>query len=64
MIPKSLHTISALVNVARYIDARPQACDCLPLAIRAAQILGYPVGTPDTHGLIERAAAVILRSVK
>lgn len=64
MIPKSLHTITALVNVARYIDARPQSCDCLPLAIRAAQILGYPLDTPDTYRLIERAAASLSKGQK
>lgn len=50
MIPKSLHTVTALQNVARLINPAAPAS-----AVRAAAAaLGYP-DTPDVYGLIERA---------
>lgn len=55
MIPKSLHTVSSLVNLARHLAAQ-QGRAALPTDIRAAaNILGY-AGTADVHGLLEIAA--------
>jgi len=63
-IPKSLHTVSAIVAVARYcLQNEPVFADSIArgnfywVAARAAEILGYPVvDTTDTYGLILRAA--------
>ena len=59
MIPKSLHTVTALVNVARHLNPAPTPAECAQLAPRAAAILGYPDDTADTYGLIARAAAAL-----
>ena len=56
MIPKSLHTVTAIVAVARHLNAHP--VECLQLARRAAEILGY-AGATDTYQLIERAALIL-----
>ena len=58
-IPKSLHTVTALVNVARALrnqDRFNGRSDNLPAAYiaAAAQILGY-VGAEDPHGLRDAA---------
>jgi hypothetical protein len=52
-IPKSLHTVSAIVAVARafYSHETPRIA-----ALCAAEILGYPVDATDIYGLIARAA--------
>lgn len=64
MIPKSLHTITAFVHVARQcrtlaaIDGKatpPGDAHAYYVEI-AATILGYPPSTPDPHRLRERAA--------
>lgn len=54
-IPKSLHTVTAIVAVARYINPTPAACECAQLARHAAVILGHDPAD-DTYGLIGRAA--------
>jgi hypothetical protein len=64
MIPKSLHTVSALVAVAR-AEIRHAQCSGHQMPPRMAMqcalsILGYPPGTPDVHGL----AAVALRKLE
>jgi hypothetical protein len=61
MIPKSLHTITALVRVALAVfpEQKPYAA-----ALLAADLLGYPPGSPDAYGLIERAAAILLKGQK
>ena len=56
MIPKSLHTVSALINLATWL--KPVA-GCTPAPNRvyvetAVKILGYQ-DHADTHGLIECA---------
>ena len=61
MIPKSLHTITALVRVARALapDTHPYTA-----AQRAADILGYPHGTPDTHQILLKASAQLIKGKK
>lgn len=54
MIPKSLHTVTALVNLAKHLmeyndDAPIENC-----VYKAVHILGY-TDTPDVHGLIAQA---------
>jgi hypothetical protein len=69
MIPKSLHTITALANVARHlIQASPMTYAAASNAskaacIDAAIILGY-AHHPDDYGLIDKAAAVIAKGSK
>ena len=63
MIPKSLHTITALVNVARHLNPLG-LFDARTVTLSAAEILGYPLDTPDTYGLIERAAAILSKGKK
>jgi hypothetical protein len=60
-IPKSLDTITAIVAVARAFYSHETPRDA---ALCAAEVLGYPFDTPDTHGLIERAVAVISKGLK
>jgi len=59
-IPKSLHTITAIVAVAR---ATQQECIARGsfhwAALGAAEILGYPQDAADTHGLIARARKIL-----
>lgn len=59
MIPKSLHTVTALVNVARLFPELLREQHYYAAAAAAAAVLGYPVGTADTYGLIARAAAAL-----
>lgn len=68
MIPKSLHTITALANVARFLIERngvtPQSlAEAKGLCIDAAIILGYAHHSDD-YGLIDKAAAVIAKGGK
>lgn len=58
MMPKSLHTVTALINVARHLNPAPTPAECALLAQRAAAILGYDL-VDDTYGLIARAAAAL-----
>lgn len=58
MIPKSLHTVTAIVAVARHLNAAPHPVECLSLARGAAAILGYADAT-DTYDLILRAAQIL-----
>ena len=68
MIPKSLHTITALVNVARAV---PFTADLGTIADHgrwavaavdhAAKILGYGADAADIHGLKARAVAVLAK---
>lgn len=64
-LPKSLHTVSALVNVARYLQNTAQARDGAPQPAaywitRAAEIVGYPMAS-DPHGLLAIAARKLAR---
>jgi hypothetical protein len=55
MIPKSLHSVTALVNVARHlIDCGKVATRYEAIAV-AASVLGYVDGTADPHGLLAAA---------
>lgn len=61
MIPKSLHTVTALVNVARFValnDCTTAPANAIALA---ASVLGYTDSTPDIHGLKAKAVAVLKR---
>jgi hypothetical protein len=58
MIPKSLHTVTALVNVARYIRTPTGTAE--DAVIRATILLGY-TDAPDPHGLIARAIAALAK---
>ena len=69
MIPKSLHTVTALVNVATYMRA---SASNEPAALseaathwveRAAQTLGYR-GADDPHGLRAKAIAAMLKTMR
>lgn len=56
-IPKSLHTITALVAVARATQLEKIQSGFFYAATScAAELLGYPADAIDTYGLIGRAA--------
>jgi hypothetical protein len=60
-IPKSLHTITVLVAVARHMLASYETAD---QAIAAAVILlGYK-GAPDEYQLASKARAILAKSVR
>ena len=62
-IPKSLHTITAIVAVARHCQQSVVARGhYMVAAVRAAEILGYPVDAIDTYGLIQRAADTLKKA--
>ena len=71
MIPKSLHTVTALVNVARalFANAHPNsprkyvAAEVVLWVDAAADVLGYG-GAEDNYALKMRAVAQLLNSVK
>lgn len=69
MIPKSLHTITALAKLGAYLMRIDKAgTPWAPVtperaALAAAVILGY-AGTDDTYGLIDKAAAVIAKGAR
>lgn len=62
-LPKSLKTVTTIVNVARHIwisapiGTIPEAC-----VITALTILGYTLDQ-DTHGLAEKAANIMRQSI-
>lgn len=59
-LPKSLHTVTVLVNVARLT----MACGSTdwPGAIKQALVfLGYDRSTTDTYGLATKALAIIIK---
>jgi hypothetical protein len=64
MIPKSLHTVTVLVNVAREHVRNAglsytSAPLCYQVAVRhALKVLGY-ADTPDAYGLAARAVAIL-----
>ena len=59
MIPKSLHTVTALVNVARLFPELLREQRYYAAAAAAASVLGYPHDVDDTYGLIDRAAETL-----
>jgi hypothetical protein len=61
-IPKSLHTVSAIVAVARLFPEQIRARDFYLAAAAAASALGYPADTTDTYGLIQRAADTLKKA--
>jgi hypothetical protein len=56
-IPKSLHTITALANVAYELHqlVGSDLTDARRAVLAAAAVLGYPGKSPDPDGLIDRA---------
>lgn len=63
MLPKSLHTVTVIVAIARKLAAlgcRPQYGDYVADAVA---VLGY-VGAPDAYGLADRARKVLAREVQ
>ena len=66
MLPKSLHTITAIVNVGRFISQEDSICASLHdmprsmqgYANRAAEILGY-TDCDDNYGLLAKAAIAL-----
>lgn len=59
-IPKSLHTITALVRVAHHLlrstpDAYQSEHAAANAVTDAAALLGYPIDSPDPAELIEKA---------
>jgi len=61
-IPKSLHTLTVFVNVARAVAPELISAGRPYAAIqRAADVLGYPHGTPDDYQIMLKASAVLMR---
>ena len=56
-IPKSLHTVSVLVNVAREL-MRPVPYPPNNAVCNALHVLGYG-DTPDAYGLAAKAVAIL-----
>ena len=65
MIPKSLHTVTVLVNVAATMKGAPiqNLRDCTLSVMWAANVLGYDAHEADPYFLIDKAAAALLRKV-
>jgi hypothetical protein len=59
-IPKSLHTITVIVNVARTMPAHDNPYERIESALA---ILGY-AGTPDPYGLKDKAAGILSKQAK
>jgi len=64
-IPKSLHTVTVIVAVARTMKGAPRQnmADCALAVSYALDVLGYS-DTPDTYGLADKAAAILAREVQ
>lgn len=69
-LAKSLHTITALVNVAKHLDTQQAAgvsafryANVKELVEHAAIVLGL-YGMPDVYGLKEKAAAQLKRQIE
>jgi hypothetical protein len=66
MIPKSLHTVTALVNLARHLQdcnhyTGPRSATAAAYVSQAAVILGYGEGALDTYNLMGKAAAALAK---
>ena len=58
-LPKSLHTVTVLVNVARAIAAlNGRGREPAEYVDTALSVLGY-AGTPDAYGLADKARAIL-----
>jgi len=62
-LAKSLHTITALVNVAKWIESHTQDVNPTMDINEAASILWLD-GMPDVYGLKEKAAAQLKRQIE
>jgi hypothetical protein len=62
-LAKSLHTLTALVGVARHIQGKASADDARSEpagAVGAAlEILGYHADVADPHGIVSKAIAAL-----
>lgn len=65
MIPKSLHTVTVLVRIARTVKGAPiqNAADCALRVNYALNVLGY-ADAPDAYGLADKACAILAREVR
>lgn len=64
-IPKSLHTVTVLVAVAKLIrDKQYPFMAPSALVDMAADQLGYGITTDDQYGLLAKATAILSRSVQ
>lgn len=56
MIPKSLHTVTALVNLAKHLKDKDSSKNHdIHYVYVAAEILGYPMETVDVHSMRQQA---------
>lgn len=60
-IPKSLHTVTVLVAVAR-LDMAARNSDAHSAVHEALHVLGY-ANSPDIYGLAAKARAILAREV-
>lgn len=60
MIPKSLHTVTALVSVARHLRESNGRLSALQAICAANKVLGYD-GVADVHGLTGKALKVLAK---
>jgi len=65
MIPKSLHTVTVLVRIARTVKGAPiqNAADCALRVNYALNVLGY-ADAPDAYGLADKACAILAREMQ
>lgn len=54
MIPKSLHTVTVLVQLTRHLQSMQPSCSIETCLFKAIDILGYMDAT-DIHGLTLQA---------
>ena len=59
-IPKSLHTVTVLVAVARELRQFFPGIETTDAVARALRVLGY-ADTADTYGLAEKARAILAK---
>ncbi len=62
-IPKSLHTLTVIVNVARVLDLELVGACGGDSVTAALDVLGY-TGAPDEHQLASKARAILAKSVQ
>jgi hypothetical protein len=54
MIPKSLHTVTVLVQLTRHLQSMQPGCPIEACLFKALDILGY-IDAPDVHSLVAQA---------
>ena len=63
MVPKSLHTVTALINVAKLIKQSSPALENAKAVEQALNVLGYNIGFDD-YKLTEQAIAKLNKTTK